>query len=145
MVVPTQKCKIFNVVPTKNANSCNAIVAKIWQKRFCHHLITLNVLLPLRACMRLETALRKNSDYKDNSPPRFSKFCSIFFRKTVLYAEKVPFPAGIRPRSPKERSLRQASFSDTDGTVTCSDKKAGGFTASGFPSINPNKTIKENP
>ena len=23
--------------------------AKIWQKRFCHHLITLNVLLPLRA------------------------------------------------------------------------------------------------
>ena len=26
-----------------------SIVAKIWQKRFCHHLITLNVLLPLRA------------------------------------------------------------------------------------------------
>ena len=33
----------------KNVNNCKSIVAKIWQKRFCHHLITLNVLLPLRA------------------------------------------------------------------------------------------------
>ena len=33
----------------ENVNNCKSIVAKIWQKRFCHHLITLNVLLPLRA------------------------------------------------------------------------------------------------
>ena len=27
-----QKCKIFNAVPMKNVKTCNAIVAKIWQK-----------------------------------------------------------------------------------------------------------------
>lgn len=39
----------FSDVQMKNVNNCKSIVAKIWQKRFCHHLITLNVLLPLRA------------------------------------------------------------------------------------------------
>ena len=36
-------------VQMKNVNNYKSIVAKIWQKQFCHHLITLNVLLPLRA------------------------------------------------------------------------------------------------
>ena len=32
----------------ENANSCNAIVAKTWQKQSYHHLITLNAPLPLK-------------------------------------------------------------------------------------------------
>lgn len=43
-----QKCKTFSVVPTKNANFCNAIAAKIWQKQSYHHLTTSNVPLPLK-------------------------------------------------------------------------------------------------